>query len=126
MTRKPNDGDGGLLHWIYGRGEQTLSKVVEEIAGNRELTDAIVKAVRSAVAAKGTIDRNMQRLLNLLNVPSRADYQVLLTKVQTLQGSLINVNMKLDRLLAATAAPKPKPAPRHKASHRSHVPAVEP
>ena len=35
-----------------------------------------------------------------LNVPSRADYNRLLAKIEALQGSLVNLSMKLDRLLA--------------------------
>ena len=36
-----------------------------------------------------------------MNLPSRANYNKLLVKIEHLQGSLVNLNMKLDRLLAA-------------------------
>ncbi len=50
---------------------------------------------------KGAIDRNLQTVLALLNVPSRKDFGKLLTKLDVIQGSLANLNIKVDRLLAA-------------------------
>lgn len=50
---------------------------------------------------KGAIDRNLQTVLGLLNLPSRADFGKLLTKLDVIQGSLANLNIKVDRLLAA-------------------------
>jgi hypothetical protein len=47
------------------------------------------------------------------NLPSKDDYNKLLAKLETVQGSLVNVNMKLDRLLAEQRKQK-KPAPRKK------------
>ncbi len=54
---------------------------------------------------KDKIDKNMTALLSLLNLPSRADYERLVTKIARLHGSLVNVNMKLDRLIAGQKQP---------------------
>jgi len=54
--------------------------------------------------AKGTVDRNIQTVLGLLNVPSRHDVSKLATKLEAIQGNLLNLNLKLDRLLAERAA----------------------
>ncbi len=101
MATKRRGRGEGILNWLYARGEETLAEVVQDLIRNRALTDTVVQAVRRAAEAKGQIDRNMQALLGLLNVPTRADYQKLLAKIEALQGNLVNVNMKLDRLLAA-------------------------
>jgi hypothetical protein len=56
----------------------------------------------------------MQTVLGLLNIPSRADVRKLQTKLDALQGSLVNLNLKIDRLIEARARrsrPRPKPAP---------------
>ena len=45
----------------------------------------------------------MQTLLALLNIPSRADIRKLQSKIESLQGSLVNLNLKVDRLLAERA-----------------------
>ena len=54
--------------------------------------------------AKGTVDRNIQTVLGLLNVPSRNDVTKLATKLEAIQGNLMNLNLKVDRLLAERAA----------------------
>jgi hypothetical protein len=40
-------------------------------------------------------------VLSLLNLPSRADMNRLLTKLEVIQGNLTNLNLKVDRLEAA-------------------------
>jgi len=101
MARKSNRKRVTLLERLYERGEETLAEVAEELAGGRGLTESLAGAIRRAAGAKEQLDQNMHALLSLLNLPSRADYEQLLAKVQALQGSLVSVNMKLDRLLAA-------------------------
>lgn len=54
--------------------------------------------------AKGKVDRNIQTVLGLLNVPSRSDVTRLATKLEAIQGNLMNLNLKMDRLLAERAA----------------------
>jgi len=54
--------------------------------------------------AKGKVDRNIQSVLGLLNVPSRHDVTRLATKLEAIQGNLLNLNLKVDRLLAERAA----------------------
>jgi hypothetical protein len=44
-------------------------------------------------------------VLALLNMPSRADVNRLVTKLEAIQGNLVNLNLKVDRLLA-TRAPR--------------------
>jgi hypothetical protein len=41
----------------------------------------------------------MQTVLGLLNVPSRRDLMKILTKLEAIQGSLVNLNLKVDRLM---------------------------
>jgi polyhydroxyalkanoate synthesis regulator phasin len=114
----------GLLQWIYERGEHTAEQLLEELFHSRKVGDGVAQTIRGAAQTKGRLDRNMQSLLALLNVPSRADYNKLMTKIEALQGSLINLNMKLDRLLAASA-PRPK-RPRKRRVAGSTPPAAAP
>lgn len=60
-----------------------------------------MSAVQAGLETKGHIDRNMQTVLGLLNLPSRADVNKLATKLELLQGSLTNLNLKVDKLVAA-------------------------
>jgi len=62
-----------------------------------------MSAVQTGMETKGHIDRNMQTVLWLLNLPSRADLNKLATRIEVLQGSLTNLNLKVDKLLADRA-----------------------
>jgi hypothetical protein len=102
-------GDPSFIERLYERGEARVSQVLEEFLKNPAVTDRLGKTVGRAAEAKRQIDRNMQLLLSLLNLPSRKDYSRLLAKIEALQGSMVNLSMKLDRVLAAqgkSAAPK--------------------
>ncbi len=119
MTTRSHRPENGVWQWLFEQGEERLGQLAEELSKNKALTDGLGKALKQAVHTKGRIDKNMQTVLGLLNVPSRADYQKLLTKIETLQGSLVNVNMKLDRMAAALAkAEQPKPKPKKSAAHK--------
>jgi hypothetical protein len=103
-----------MIARLFERGEEVVGVFLEELVGNRNIADQLGKTVGRAAVAKKRVDQNMQAVLSLLNVPSRADYQRLLTKIEGLQGSMVNLSMKLDRLIAAQQqSPKPRPrAPR--------------
>jgi hypothetical protein len=68
-----------------------------------------MSAVQAGLETKGHIDRNMQTVLGLLNLPSRADVNKLATKLEVLQGSLTNLNLKVDKLLAAQRVRRSRP-----------------
>ena len=65
-----------------------------------------------SVDAKRRVDKTTQSVLSALNVPSRADYNRLLAKIETVQGSLVNLNIKIDRLMAQQAKPATRSKPR--------------
>ena len=109
--------DRNVFQWLRETGEGQMNRMLEELMSSRSFTDLLGKTVEQAMATKGTVDRNMQTILSLLNLPSKADYKKLSTKVEALQGSLVNLNIKLDRILAQQqrkerrpprANPKPK------------------
>jgi hypothetical protein len=96
-----------FIERLYEQGGARVNKALEELLSNPAVSDRLGKTVGRAADAKRQIDRNMQILLSLLNLPSRADYHRLLAKIETLQGSLVNLNMKIDRVLAAQHAKAP-------------------
>jgi|ERR1700687_2348613 len=101
MSAKTSQDQQNLLQWLYERGEETVGQVLEDVLGRPGVTDGLSKFVQRAAKTKGRMDKNAETVLHLLNLPSRADYNKLLVKLEHLQGSLVNLNMKLDRLLAA-------------------------
>jgi hypothetical protein len=109
MPAKPSHDDSNILLWLLERGEETLSHAVQDLIHGRGLPDGLAKMFDEAGKTKGRMDKNVEILLHFLNLPSRADYNKLLGKLEHLQGSLVNLNMKLDRLLAAHQEPRKSP-----------------
>ena len=101
-----------LLSWIVEMGEQRLLQFAEELLANPKMAEAFSAALQRAAKTKGQVDRNMQMLLGMLNMPSKADYNRLLSKIEALQGSLVNLNIKVDRLLADRDRPKRRRPPK--------------
>src|SRR5262249_28455237 len=50
-----------------------LQRLAEELLANPRLAQMFMSAVQAGLETKGHIDRNIQTVLGLLNVPSRAD-----------------------------------------------------
>lgn len=82
---------------------------LEELTGSSSLREELEKTVRRATMARKTVDRNLEAVLGALNLPTRSDYRRLMTELHSLQGAIVNVNMKIDRLLAAQAAARLAP-----------------
>jgi hypothetical protein len=117
----------GILQRIVEMGEGQMKSLLEELMSSPRFAEAVGKTLQQAMATKGTVDRNMQTILGLLNLPSKADYKKLSTKIEALQGSLVNLNIKLDRILAQQNEPKsakrtPRPKPRIAAPQQTSVP----
>jgi polyhydroxyalkanoate synthesis regulator phasin len=123
--------DRSLFQRIRELGEEQLNRVLDDVMSSPRFADILGKTIQQAMATKGTMDRNMQTILSLLNLPSKADYKKLATKIEALQGSLVNLNIKLDRMLAqqhekskpgpSRAKPKPRPAAKSPASEASSL-----
>jgi hypothetical protein len=78
-----------------------LARLAEELLKRPLFAQAVTSALKRGLETKGAIDRNVQTVLSLLNLPSRADVNRLLTKLEVIQGNLTNLSLKVDRLEAA-------------------------
>jgi hypothetical protein len=130
MSAKPSARNEArsLLSSLYERGEEVVGVFLEELGRNPRVREQLGKTVERAVDAKRRVDRTAQTVLSALNVPSRADYNRLLAKIEALQGSIVNLGMKLDRLLAhqqnaaRPSAPRVAAPPKRRAAKsRSHA-----
>jgi endonuclease III len=106
MTAKSAKQPQNVIEWLFDQGGSTVGQVVEELLSRPGVSDGVAKMMRRAAKTKGQVDKNVETLLHLLNLPSRTDYDKLRLKIEHLQGSLVNLNMKLDRILAAQHPPK--------------------
>ncbi len=89
------------LRDLLDRGEEVVSVFLEELTGSTSLREELQKTVRRANLARQTVDKNLEAVLGALNLPTRRDYRRLMEEVHAVQGSITNLNMKVDRLLAA-------------------------
>jgi hypothetical protein len=108
-AKRSNDTAAASIQWLIERGEETIGHVLGDLLGRPGVSDGLAKVAKGAAHTKGRVDKNVETILHLLNLPSRADYHKLLVKIETLQGSLVNLNMKLDRVLAQQHDRKPRP-----------------
>lgn len=85
----------------------TQEKTVFEklFEANKESVETFAHLVR---------DLNVEAVLRLLNIPSRAEHEQLLDRLAEMQGRLLNVSLKLDRLLAEYAAAATSDKPKKK------------
>lgn len=101
-----------LIERLIERGEETVVQILGELVGRQGVAGHISKTIGQAADTKQRVDRNVQFILSLLNLPSRADYAKLQAKLEAIQGGLVNLNMKLDRLIAVQKAkPETRPSP---------------
>lgn len=104
-------GSDNVWQWLMETGEEKVAQVAGEMMQNERVTEFLSVAIQRAAETKGQVDRSLENLLAALNVVSRADHERLVAKVEALQGSLVNINIKLDRILAEQESKK-KPTPR--------------
>jgi len=125
MSSKPSPRSQAqsMLQGLVGRGEEVVSVFLEELGRNPKVREQVGKTLERAVDAKRAVDKNMQTVLSVLNVPSRADFHRVLTKIENLQGSIVNLSMKVDRLIAAQEKTHHAPAPT--AEPARHAPRVK-
>lgn len=112
-----------MLGSLVGRGEEVFGVFLEELGRSPRVREQLGKTLERAVGAKRAVDKNMQTVLSVLNVPSRADYHRVLTKIEALQGSVVNLSMKIDRLVAAQETARPHAPTAHHEAVVRHAPA---
>jgi hypothetical protein len=97
-----------IVKRLYEMGEEALGRLAADLLSNPTFAEAFSRALQTAFATKGRVDKNIQTVLALLNLPSRSDVHKLVTKLETIQGSLVNLNIKVDRILAAQEPRRPR------------------
>lgn len=87
--------------------EEGLASFFNEVMANQPTRQALARAGERFMANKHRFDRNVETLLDFVNIPSKRDLRELKSRLDHLAGQVVNLNLKLDRLLA-----RPKPRPR--------------
>ncbi len=106
-----------LLTKLRQLGEAGASSFFSEVMASERLRKGLGRAGERFMSNKQSFDRNVESLLDFVNIPSKRDVRELKSRLDTLSTQLVNLSMKIDRMLAeGEAKPKLKPAtkPRRK------------
>jgi polyhydroxyalkanoate synthesis regulator phasin len=91
-------------------GEEGLGSVMGELMANQRMRKGLGRAGERLMANKHVFDRNVETVLDFVNIPSKRDVRELKARLDTLSSQLINLSMKIDRMLAAGERPAQRQA----------------
>jgi polyhydroxyalkanoate synthesis regulator phasin len=107
--------------------EEGLGSVMGELMANERMRKGLGRAGERLMANKHVFDRNVETVLDFVNIPSKRDVRELKSRLDTLSSQLVNLSMKIDRMMAAgemlaprqasaevRPAPGPHPVPRRR------------
>src|SRR5215472_5252101 len=102
-----------LLERLRQMSEEGISSFLNELMANDVWRRRLGRAGERFLANKQNFDRNVETVLDFVNIPSKRDVRELKTRLDHLSGQLVNLSMKIDRLLAesepGTIESKPRP-----------------
>jgi polyhydroxyalkanoate synthesis regulator phasin len=111
-----------IISKLRQMSEEGLSSVMGELMANERMRKGLGRAGERLMANKHVFDRNVETVLDFVNIPSKRDIRELKSRLDTLSSQLVNLSMKIDRMLAAGEMP----APRHARSASDEVEPIRP
>jgi polyhydroxyalkanoate synthesis regulator phasin len=100
-----------LVSMLRRLSEEGLASFFNEVMSNDAMRRALGRAGERFVDNKGRFDRSVESLLDFVNIPSKRDIRELKARLDHLNGQLLNLNIKLDRVVSEAATP-PRPRAR--------------
>jgi polyhydroxyalkanoate synthesis regulator phasin len=89
-----------LLDRLRQMSEEGVSSFLNELMANEAWRRRLGRAGERFLANKQSFDRNVETVLDFVNIPSKRDVRELKARLDHLNGQLVNLSMKIDRLLA--------------------------
>jgi polyhydroxyalkanoate synthesis regulator phasin len=111
-----------IISKLRQMSEEGLGSVMGELMANERMRKGLGRAGERLMANKHVFDRNVETVLDFVNIPSKRDIRELKSRLDTLSSQLVNLSMKIDRMLAAGETL----APRHARDASDQVPPVRP
>jgi polyhydroxyalkanoate synthesis regulator phasin len=96
-----------LISKLRKMSEEGVASFFSEVMANDNLRRTLGRAGESLFSNKQSFDRNIETVLDFVNIPSKRDVRELKARLDHLNGQLVNLSIKIDRMLAET---NPKPA----------------
>ncbi len=110
-----------IISKLRQMSEEGLGSVMGELMANERMRKGLGRAGERLMANKHVFDRNVETVLDFVNIPSKRDIRELKSRLDTLSSQLVNLSMKIDRMLAAGEMP----APRHARSGSNQIEAEQ-
>jgi polyhydroxyalkanoate synthesis regulator phasin len=99
-----------LMGKLRQLSEEGASSFFSEVMASERLRKGLGRAGERFLSNKQGFDRNVETILDFVNIPSKRDVRELKSRLDTLSTQLVNLSMKVDRMLAESGADAAKPA----------------
>jgi|GEM_PF-2034110 polyhydroxyalkanoate synthesis regulator phasin len=85
-----------VIDEMVEKWEETLSIISNRILSNEKLLNLVQTIIARAITAKGKVNKNMEVVLNSLNLPTRKDIQKLYEHIDELDEKITKLLKKLE------------------------------
>ncbi len=109
MAHRDNDNLMGKLRQM---SEEGITGLFNEILSNERMRSSLGRAGERFMENKQSFDRNVEQVLDFVNIPSKRDIRELKARLDHLSSQLLNLSIKLDRVLDHGETTKAKTAAR--------------
>jgi polyhydroxyalkanoate synthesis regulator phasin len=89
-----------LISRLRKLSEQGAATFFNEVMASDRLRKRFGRAGERFMANKHSFDRNVESILDFVNIPSKRDVRDLKSRLDTLSSQIVNLSMKIDRMLA--------------------------
>ena len=90
-----------IISKLRQMSEEGLGSVMGELMANERMRKSLGRAGERLMANKHVFDRNVETVLDFVNIPSKRDIRELKSQLDTLSSQLVNLSIKIDRMLSA-------------------------
>src|SRR5260370_41985318 len=106
MGRRDNDNDN-LISKLRQMSEEGIASFFNELLSNDKMRSSFGRAGERFMSNKQSFDRNVEQVLDFVNIPSKRDVRDLKARLDHLSSQLLNLSIKLDRILDHEEPAKP-------------------
>ena len=99
MARRDSDNDN-LIGKLRQMSEEGIASFFNELLSNDKMRSSFGRAGERFMSNKQSFDRNVEQVLDFVNIPSKRDVRDLKARLDHLSSQLLNLSIKLDRILA--------------------------
>jgi len=99
----------GLIAKLRQLSEEGAASFFSEVMASDRLRKGLGRAGERFLSNKQSFDHNVESILDFVNIPSKRDVRELKSRLDTLSTQLVNLSMKVDRMLAADKGSREAP-----------------